>query len=641
MEVVANEKKHQLILHPETMRLWHVSPERVTVWDVTRAQITCQCDGVFVGISRNGRTFITHNQDNVGQAWDAAIGAEIPLTTLSPEAYDFHQRAILFPRRDINKATLEIRDLLGEYAPQLVFVGSQSCRPANPNETQEILQGWMLLSQRRLAVILWAVMGFDYTQGKLFDLDSELQLETFGAFLPGYDVLLFEQPDMMVSAGKLKGIAYDLSFFSLDRLTDPKRGETKETGSRWVYTVAEGNATCMSIHPQHPYEFAVLVQQTGFADEIHIYKPVPDQPPRQQKVAQTLTETGTVLAMTHHPNGRFLITYLSNSDIHIWDIEQGIIEQTLSSRPIEQRIPDPIPDEHNVKKNWERPEQYPRLIFHPDAPILWYEMDGQIHAWDIVAQSCCYTLPGVWVGHSQTGNSCLTLIDGDAHAWHSETGEQIALQAISSSDYDVDQQWVFRGQPFPAKVYGWNVFDNKQAVTIFPKWKNFVLSSWRMAPGQMRLFLAMVGSDEDAHAESWDLTTHTYSYQCSRVAWANHFYFLPDYVAIADIRTYQIYDTVSGEPIAAMEPATWGRPFAFHPQQEGVAAFVKEGEIRWGVWGRKLEETTLHPAISLSSWDVLDLCFSPDGRTIASWQRKGTIQLWDVETGALQQEILP
>ena len=635
MEQLSGIKKQRLIIYPQTTKIWHVMPEEVIVWDMEVEQVTGTCAGKFVGIARNGRHFLTYHPKKGGQAWETASGREIPLKTVQSADYEFHQRAVAIPRPDINKATLEIRDLLGKYEPLTIFVGNQNIRPPGPTVRQEIMWGWKLLPQRRLALLVWAIGGFDHTEGKVFDLDYEAQIGTFRAILPGHDVLLFEEQDYLVSAGTLSGIVLPLNAFSAE-------GDVEENKSRWRYDLVEGDATCMSIHPQHPYEFAVLLQNSGFPDEVHIYQPVTGKPKREQEVTHKLIETGTIKALTHHPNGRLLATVLSNGDIHLWDIHKGVLKQTLSTRTKEERTADVVPDEHTIKKKWERPKQRPYLVFHPTEPLLWHESDEQIHAWDITAQAWRYAVPGAWVGRSRAGDSFLTLIEGDPHAWQSENGKEIPLQKIDPSVYDLDQRWVFRGNKLPAKVYGWDVFFPKSAVTIFPNSRDRLLENWVLAPNEFKLFLAMLGQEEMAHVECWDLATQTYRYRCRRDAYGDHFYFTENAAQFLafDYRMFIVYDIHSGKEVGKVEPYQFGRPFAFHPQLTDVCAFVNKGQIQWGVWGRKAEDVQFPPVIQLPMWDMRDLCFAPDGRSLAVLHRKaGTIQLWDVTTGLLQQEF--
>ena len=617
METEAGNKP-RLIFHPSSAWLWQIMPEQVIVWDIITEQVRYSCDGVYVGMARDSSTFLTRSSVVQGHAWDAATGQQVPLTSLNPNDYDFHQRAVVFPREDVNKSTLEVVDLLGGYSPQLIDVGSRATKSYTH---QEILEGWLLLPQRRLAVLLWAVWGFDYTQGKIYDLDSDQKLKTFVANNPGNDILLFDQLNLLVSAGMLEGEVRSLDAFSLEVMANPNNDDT---GWRWYYTTEEGDASCISIHPQYDYEFAMVVRRIGFYDEIHLMEPAPQKPAYQQEVAQILPETGTVVALTHHKNGRQLAVLLSDGDIHLWDIEQGIRQQTLSRRPPEERLPKSIPNKHAIKKNWKRPKQHPLVIFHPTQPLMWHEKNKQVQAWDVATGDRRYTVPGLWVGRSQRGDSFLTLVAGDGRAWDSNSGAEIPLHNISAADYDLAQRMVFTGRRSVAAMYGWDLLGIEPAKTFKPNRRDYGLLNWGMDPSGRLVFLSLLGANEAAAVECHDWATGEYLFGCPRVAWAEDIYFSnkSDRLAACNYATYQVYDTILGKRLEEMSPSTWGHPFAFHPRQDWLCVFFTKNEIRWGFFEFKPIDANLPPTFPTPD-KVVNLAFAADGEDVGAFAEIG------------------
>ncbi|RYP79695.1 hypothetical protein DL769_002813 [Monosporascus sp. CRB-8-3] len=112
------------------------------------------------------------------------------------------------------------------------------------------------------------------------------------------------------------------------------------------------------------------------------------------------------------------------------------------------------------------------------------------------------------------------------------------------------------------------------------------------------------------------------------------------YVATGCNRSAQIYDVASGEKLCVVEADSvdpsidnYIRSMCFSPDGKYLATGGQDKSIRvWDVASR-----TIRNVFSGHGRGVYSVDFARDGRTIASGSLDGTVRLWDFETGQLSQ----
>ena len=138
-----------------------------------------------------------------------------------------------------------------------------------------------------------------------------------------------------------------------------------------------------------------------------------------------------------------------------------------------------------------------------------------------------------------------------------------------------------------------------------------------------------VGRDSDITLYDSGTLNAVNSFECHAGTHIKNISFNPDGSLLASwCGTLQVLDVVSGEPIAEFQNRNG--PFAFSPDGSILAA---SGEN--SVWLYDTGDFSIPPRVMREDgeFNFTSLAFNPDGSRLATTDRSGTIQLWEIATG--------
>lgn len=308
----------------------------VVAWDLKTAQPRYTCPGSLIGVSRNRSTFLTHRnieffntEEEKFSAWEAVTGTEIPLEAIKPDDYELHQR-ILISAKDQSKLMLHVNDVLNNLSPTSFLIPDYSPAPG------AFLDTWAMTPNNRYIIVTLSgdVAGHDWAQGvsisiaqRKTDLIQGKETHRFqvNRFQGDPPLNFSEEHNLMaISGGNASFTVYDLNRW-------------QQVREIWV----EGFRYIVSFHPKDKWFIAASSEQHTTEQGqnktfFHIYlldikNPIRDGVITQRgKVKRIIKETGPIEKILFHPNGKYLISLLTNNTVHLWDIAKGELAATLS-----------------------------------------------------------------------------------------------------------------------------------------------------------------------------------------------------------------------------------------------------------------------------------------------------------------------
>jgi WD40 repeat protein len=309
----------------------------VVVWDMTNAKPRYLCPGILIGASRDGSTFLTH-QNNIGvlnaeekcRAWDTATGIEIPLKSLNANDYELHQR-IQISAVKRSELTLRLTDAFSKYSPQTLRVG----RGYAPN-SGAFLETWAMAPNNHyiIATLSGDVAGFDWASGESISIEQGKTDLIAGAQSHKFEVNRF-QGDARInfsSEHDVVAISSAGGSFTVYGL-DPWR-RLREV---WVH----GFQHVVGFNPKHQWLVAAsaraFIRQADKSKALfYIHLLDIERLTRDGAIIQRgkdrgiLEETHWVDRLLFHPNGQCLASLLNDDTVHMWDIGSGKITGQLS-----------------------------------------------------------------------------------------------------------------------------------------------------------------------------------------------------------------------------------------------------------------------------------------------------------------------
>lgn len=304
----------QLTFTPDGTYLLHTCPEGIVAWDVQAGKQQYEQTGAFIGLSRDGKTFLTHQPPDSFCLWETATGARLQLDQIQPADFDFYQRVRIIA--DIRGLSLQVIDVFGEQTFPPIRV------PHNPEEAS--LENWAVApDNQRVAVIIGgSAVGFDWSQGFCFTLATGKLLYRFKASNQLMPAPLF----FSVEHGLL--LTGDLGCFNLYELASGALRRTVRFRSSNPY-ISAVSGSVVDVHPHTRRLVAVKAN-------------IPERYPERgvqilnlakanaAMVEQTFLEPAPVVDIRFQPGGEYIAVLLNNGEIHLWELSTGSLIKVLA-----------------------------------------------------------------------------------------------------------------------------------------------------------------------------------------------------------------------------------------------------------------------------------------------------------------------
>jgi WD40 repeat protein len=290
-----------LIFTSEGTTLFQVSASCVNVWDINRGQLRYICPGSLIGIARSNETFLTRPAKNIFKAWETATGRELPLDSITPESYAFHQRVVT----QVKPPTLQILDVLKQIVThEISLPHGFSQATLAPND------------QYIVVVSEIDMVGHDFAIGECIDLNTGKVVYNFEAArcLSQTPLFFSVEHNLLIVGGIGNGkfALYDLA-----------TGECL----REVWASLNGGEV-VRVNPKNKWQVAIKVGKSIRLTDLH-EPPSDKQSYYKGKVERTIKEIERIKGIAFHPNGELLASLLTRGEIHLWNVRVGELHKSL------------------------------------------------------------------------------------------------------------------------------------------------------------------------------------------------------------------------------------------------------------------------------------------------------------------------
>ncbi len=344
----------RITISPDGAALLHTTDSQVTVWDTKNWGLSYSVTGSLIGVSTDGKTFLTRHVDKeyirkdvatlsgayrkeIGKyndppctfkAWETQSGRELDLGKIAPETYQLHQRTSIFANR--LEPTLKVKDLLGDDKSSIL-----------PLHYDGLLENWIMTpDDQHIATIYYvSAGGFDTTVGHCVDAATgiafyEFKVDSSPDSLP--EIYFSAEHKLMISNHTGSFTVYDLEI-----------GEDLRYISRCDEAPYRVWGSCFAVNPCDKWQVA-----TSYAQEPYMHWDDDLRQKRQNwraeeytnsvvilniadlsnegKVERVLKQTDLIDDIEFFPDGDRIAVLLRCGNIHIWNIATGNIIATLS-----------------------------------------------------------------------------------------------------------------------------------------------------------------------------------------------------------------------------------------------------------------------------------------------------------------------